>query len=87
MSLHVSWQECRLKFTGNAFEISWCFDTAEIYDPYEIERGLKLKTVKNFRNVFEEYESRRRERERDERFEFNDYAVKLKNSRRGKLTV
>lgn len=87
MSPHVSWQECRLKFTGNAFEISCYFDTAEIYDPYEIERGLKLKTVKNFRNVFEEYESRRREKERDERFEFNDYAVKLKNSRRGKLTV
>lgn len=70
MSPHVSWQECRLKFTSNAFEISRCFDTAEIYDPYEIERGLKLKTVKNF--VFEEYESRTKERER---FEFNDCKI------------
>lgn len=70
MSPHVSWQECRLKFTSNAFEISRCFDTAEIYDPYEIERGLKLKTVKNF--VFEEYESRTKEREC---FEFNDCKI------------
>lgn len=87
MSPHVSWQECRLKFTGNAFEISCCFDITEIYDPYEIERGLKLKTVKNFRNVFEEYEPRTGVRKRDERFEFNYCAVKIKEFEKGELTV